>query len=556
MRIAGLGLGPRGPDAPVDQAWAAEFATRGFGGPVRVLSRREANRLWGVLRRAPAAEFGKGFGASSPAFYAIATRSAILDRVSAVLGDDVMLWGASIVVRGPGQVHPWHTDMETAGNEGRTVSVWIGLRNVNRNSSLRVLPGSHAWDSTIQDLVQQRGMDREGVTADVVAEWGRERDATATVVAADMGDGDAIFFDGRLWHGTNNTNETGKRAALLLQYATPDRAMRIPDYTHLELPFKFLDEPRPPCIMVRGTDRFGVNRIVEPPTEPDRGPSWVGTFDLPLAEDGETGWQMYPAGSGATPCVRKMSSHVSVLSPGREPHPPHRHVEEELLIVLDGEATLKVGEERSGDRRNVVARTGDVAYYPAWFTHTLENTSQRPVTYLMFKWKGDRASEEPAAGRAAHAADHLPGRVHAAPGSAADVPAAEGWNLGVAFAGRTEYLEKLHMHVSVLEPGAGYEPHVDAYDVALVILEGVVETRGRRLGPGAVVYCAAGEPHGLRSVGDTPARYYVFEFHGASRAFARSSSRTVRLARRVAAMLPPPASRLARRGWRLLRAAF
>ena len=37
-----------------------------------------------------------------------------------------------------------------------------------------------------------------------------------------------------------------------------------------------------------------------------------------------------------------MGCHVSVLSPGRCPHPPHSHVEEELLIILDGEANVEI----------------------------------------------------------------------------------------------------------------------------------------------------------------------------------------------------------------------
>jgi len=84
----------------------------------------------------------------------------------------------------------------------------------------------------------------------------------------------------------------------------------------------------------------------------------------------------------------------------------------------------------------------------------------------------------------------------------------------VLIEGPTSHLRKLHAHVTVLEPGDGYEPHVDAYDVAIVMLEGEVETIGARALPYDVIFYPAGEPHGMRSIGPGAARYVVFEFHG------------------------------------------
>jgi hypothetical protein len=82
------------------------------------------------------------------------------------------------------------------------------------------------------------------------------------------------------------------------------------------------------------------------------------------------------------------------------------------------------------------------------------------------------------------------------------------------FEGSTQYLRKLHSHVTVLEPGGGYEPHVDAYDVAIVVLEGALETIGGHAAPHDVIFYRAGEAHGMRNVGDGAARYVVFELHG------------------------------------------
>jgi hypothetical protein len=75
----------------------------------------------------------------------------------------------------------------------------------------------------------------------------------------------------------------------------------------------------------------------------------------------------------------------------------------------------------------------------------------------------------------------------------------------------------LHCHLTTLEPGAGYEEHVDPYDVAIVLLEGEIQVLGAKAGPQCVVFCAAGEPHGMFNSGESVARYLVFEFHGRTR---------------------------------------
>ena len=74
-------------------------------------------------------------------------------------------------------------------------------------------------------------------------------------------------------------------------------------------------------------------------------------------------------------------------------------------------------------------------------------------------------------------------------------------------------LHKLECHVSTVAPGAGLEPHVDAHDVAIVVLEGEIETRGQRVGPNSVIFYPADESHGIRNSGTVVARYVVFEFH-------------------------------------------
>jgi mannose-6-phosphate isomerase-like protein (cupin superfamily) len=84
----------------------------------------------------------------------------------------------------------------------------------------------------------------------------------------------------------------------------------------------------------------------------------------------------------------------------------------------------------------------------------------------------------------------------------------------LVFEGPTHYLDKLHVHLTELQPGTGYASHEDVHDVANVVLSGSVETRGRRIERHGVLYFPAGEVHDMKNSGSVTARYLVFEFHG------------------------------------------
>ena len=478
-------------------------------GPVRVLTPQECRSFLAAVGRSrvPPLAWEKGFAASRRAFYEVGTHPAILDVVSDLLGDDVLLWGASIQKRGPGQVHPWHSDIESVVDSGSTLAVWIGLSHTTRDSSLLLVSRSHRFDVTIQESRHQMGVGREAVTDDEIEKWARARDERATLTKLDMTDGDAVFFDGRLWHGSHNVRNQ-IRSALLLQYATPDAAIRMPDLDHLDWPISKLDTPKPPCLLVRGTDRARVNRIVSAPVTASARPhselvSGIYPLHLPLEPDGTTGWKPYPKFAGVTANL-DITCHASALSTGVTPHPPHGHIEEELLFLLDGEVELDLPEIQAPEARPRLI-PGEFVYYPAHFLHTLTTVSAQPANYLMLKW--DAPATAPRAS--------IPyGRYRAFDDPATSMP--EGFTARTIFEGPTAHLRKLHCHASTLTPGAGYDPHADAYDVAIIVLEGEVESLGRRVGPFAVLFYREGELHGMRNPGSTIARYLVVEFHGQS----------------------------------------
>lgn len=524
-----------------------QFVREGFLGPVPLFTASECHRIAAYLRRedhpAPA-EWQKGRAVSERFLYDLAVHPRLLPLVTALIGEDVLLWAASAVSRAPGEGQPFHTDIESSIVEGRFVSVWIGLENTSRESALQLIARSHLAGVTVQEARSRRGVPRDGGTAAVMLELARELQPDAMPVLPDMRDGEALLFDGKLWHGSYNQRRSGQRLALLLQYASADSAVRIPDPAQLDWPFRLKAAPLPPVILVSGSERKGVNRLVPAPAPAATGRAMVVTaihrFDLPLATAER--FQSFPAFRGPTRTFGDMACHASVLPPGQTPHLPHAHVEEEVLVPLHGQVDLVIA-DAPHDPAPRVHRVGpgSFVYYPAGQHHTITNSGDATVGYLMLKWHASRSSGLTPIGTTI---GHF-GECAAPAGSPAF------WTQRV-FDGPTAWLRKLHAHLTVLQPGGGYEAHVDAYDVAIVLLEGSVETLGQSVEPISVIYYAAGEPHGMCNPGELPARYLVFEFHAPGvDALPRDlplGARTLRAVKRLARPIWRRVRPLVRRG--------
>ena len=93
----------------------AAFQEAGFSGPISVFAPAQCRLITTHLRQAPRikpAEWSKGKAVSDYFWYELATQPVLLDALKQVLGDDVILWGATFIRREPGRAHPWHTDIE------------------------------------------------------------------------------------------------------------------------------------------------------------------------------------------------------------------------------------------------------------------------------------------------------------------------------------------------------------------------------------------------------------------------------------------------------------
>src|SRR6185295_5168060 len=81
-----------------------------------------------------------------------------------------------------------------------------------------------------------------------------------------------------------------------------------------------------------------------------------------------------------TATLDTLECHVTTINPGEAPHSPHRHPDEELIIVKEGtiEAMQNGVTKRAGPGSMIFEASNDF--------HGLRNVGQTPATYHVIKW--------------------------------------------------------------------------------------------------------------------------------------------------------------------------
>jgi mannose-6-phosphate isomerase-like protein (cupin superfamily) len=89
---------------------------------------------------------------------------------------------------------------------------------------------------------------------------------------------------------------------------------------------------------------------------------------------------------GETAGNRSLQVGRFLLNPGAEPHRPHKHVEEELLIVSRGQGEIYC------DGKTYPVRAGSVMFTDPNVEHGIKNTGERPIEFYWVKYvpKGER----------------------------------------------------------------------------------------------------------------------------------------------------------------------
>ena len=205
-----------------------------------------------------------------------------------------------------------------------------------------------------------------------------------------------------------------------------------------------------------------------------------------------------PILSGTVWSADFLNIHYSRLEAGGIAHDVHQHADEEMLVMISGQAEIL------GATPSPQVEPGWLTYYASESPHTISAIGTEPATYIVWRWNGaDSNSGSPLESRVLDVRELLEdGRARAAAGESVKHP---------LFDGETRWLGRLYAHLRTLPAGEGIAAHEDDHDAILVLLEGSIETQGETLSAPAVSFNPAFAEHGMFNPGPSVAQYLAVD---------------------------------------------
>ncbi len=106
----------------------------------------------------------------------------------------------------------------------------------------------------------------------------------------------------------------------------------------------------------------------------------VVSVEALTAEGDAPGVSAFVHYNGPTDQMATMCTGLAILQPGASPHPPHRHPEEEFMIVANGFGEIEV------DGATFQVGPGAIMYAGSNVLHGITNTGAVPMTFYWSKW--------------------------------------------------------------------------------------------------------------------------------------------------------------------------
>jgi (S)-ureidoglycine aminohydrolase len=207
---------------------------------------------------------------------------------------------------------------------------------------------------------------------------------------------------------------------------------------------------------------------------------------------------------GSTTSLAYFEAHVSSLQPGKAPHPPHTHADqEELIIVKEGQVKITINNVSN------IMSPGSIAYAIPGDEHGIVNAGETQATYYVFKYKSKLPMELERAKQ--NGGSFMINR------DTVTVKKTDKGQRREFFNKATSQLIKFEMHTTALNPGLdSHAPHTHKEEEIILIVRGNVTMHiGDNFypaGPGDIVFLSSGVSHALMNTGKEQCEYFAFQW--------------------------------------------
>lgn len=77
---------------------------------------------------------------------------------------------------------------------------------------------------------------------------------------------------------------------------------------------------------------------------------------------------------------KRFEMHVTTLNAGLSSHDPHTHNAEEIVLIIDGNTEMLIGDKM------YAAKTGELYFLGSNILHGIKNKGTKPATYFAYQW--------------------------------------------------------------------------------------------------------------------------------------------------------------------------
>lgn len=206
---------------------------------------------------------------------------------------------------------------------------------------------------------------------------------------------------------------------------------------------------------------------------------------------------------GTTTDFSHLKVHATTLQPHQAPHPAHKHDDEELIIIKEGELTVTI----AGKTKTL--GPGSIAMMLPGDEHGFENKGDVPATYYVMcytsKAPADAARGQQAGGSFWIDWKEVPFKPHDKGG------------IRRMFDRATTMTKRFEMHVTTLNEGLwSHPPHTHRAAEFLLVVEGKtqesIQDKLHVATVGDLIFLESNVPHALQNIGKGNSMYFAFQF--------------------------------------------